>query len=341
MSRPTQADVAKHAGVSRATVSLVINDRVRGNVRISEETQRRVWAAVEELGYQPNEVARSLRTQRTQLLALMVPDLANPFYPLLIRGAQSVVNDHDYQMLVYDSDDKSAREASFVDIMLRRRVDGVILVAFHLKGHEVQRLIKAGIEVVAIGPWLGAAGIDVVAINERQAVNDVVRYLAGKGHQRIAHLAGSQDTPPGQYRLEGYRQGLAKAGLAYDPALVCFGVFRGEGIAELIPPLMSPPEPIEPPTAIVAANDLMAIEALRALKGAGYRVPQDVAVCGFDDIPQAEWVTPSLTTVGQNVGEMGRQAAMLLLQRLVNGTPNQRKPARVTVPHKLVIRDST
>ncbi len=335
---PTQRDVARLAGVSRAVVSYVINNRSGGNVRISDETRQRVMAAVRDLGYQPNVLARSLRTRRTQLLSVLVPDIANPFYPLLIRGAQAVAEPQDYHILVYDSHDSPQRERAFVDAMLRRRVDGVIMVAFHLESPDVDRLLASGIRTVAVGGRLRTAAIDVVATRERLAVRDIMHHLLRGGHRRIAHLAGRLDTPPGQVRFQGYRQALQQAGIPFDEALVRYGTFEPEGVADLVASLFAVPRPADGPSALFAANDVMAIEAMRALSRLGYRVPQDVAVCGFDNIPQAAAVTPALTTVGQDMQAMGRIATEMLLQRLAGAdVPSAR---HVSVPHQLLVRES-
>lgn len=338
MKTPTQADVARLAKVSRATVSYVLNNRTNGNVRISEATRQRVLEAAKRLGYQPNVIARSLRTRRTQLLAVMVPDLTNPFYPLLIRGAQKAAEKHEYQILVYDSDDRRERELAFVNAVLRRRVDGVILVAFHLDAEDVARLTAANIQVVAVGGRLRHAGIDVVATRERLAVHEVIRYLISCGHRRIAHLAGPQDTPAGQIRLRGYREALMEAGLPYDESLVRFGTFRRDGVVEHVASLFPSRDAEERPTAIFVANDVMAIEVIRTLTQRGWRIPEDVAVCGFDNIPEAELVIPALTTIGQDPQDLGRRAAELLLERLNSRAPIEVR--HVTVPYKLLIRES-
>ncbi|MDI7278150.1 MAG: LacI family DNA-binding transcriptional regulator [Anaerolineae bacterium] len=337
--RPTQEDVAREAGVSRAVVSYVINNRSGGNVRISEETRQRVLTIVERLGYQPNVNARSLRTRKTQLIAVLVPDLTNPFYPHMIRGIQAAVEGSDYQIVVYDSDDSPARERAFVHTMLRRHVDGVVLVSFHLDARDVQRLTRAGTRAVAIGGRLRMADIDVVATRERPAAQEIVRYLITRGHRRIAHLAGPQDTPPGQVRLRGYREALAEAGISYDEALVRYGTFKAEGVADLVNSAFASCAPADRPTALFAANDLMAIEAMRALGRLGLRVPDDVAVCGFDNIPAAELVNPPLTTIGQDCQRMGYQAGELLLDRLSGRAASE--PRRVSVPYRLIVRDSS
>jgi LacI family transcriptional regulator len=337
--RPTQQDVARLAGVSRAVVSYVINNQTSGKIRISDDARRRVLQAVKELGYQPNVTARSLRTNRTQLLAVMVPDLTNPFYPLLIRGAQAAAEREDYQILVYDTNDTAAREQIFVEIMLRRRVDGVILVAFHLETSDVERMLRAGVQVAAVGGRPRPEGVDIVAPRERLAVHEVMRHLISRGHRRIAHLAGAADTPPGRVRLQGYREALSEAGIPYDESLVLQGTFGRDGVAELVSSCFVPSADAACPTALFAANDVMAIEAMRTLARLGRRIPGDVAVCGFDNIPEAEFVVPSLTTVDQDAQMLGQRAAEFLLERLADRAPAEAR--HVNTPYRLVVREST
>ena len=335
--RPTQSDVARLAGVSVATVSYVVNQRRGGKVQVSDETRERVLRAVEELCYQPNAAARTLRTRRTQLLAVMVPDITNPFYPQLIRGAQAAAEGRGYDILVYDTGYRAAREHAFVAAMLRRGADGVILVPFRLQAPDVARLTQAGIEAVTVCSEGGDYGVDKVVPAERPAVHDVLCYLVSRGHRRIAHLSGSQDTPPGHLRLRGYREGLAAAGIPYDPSLVqCYSWSRSS-VAEGIRALYGGTDGNEP-TAVFAANDLMAIDAIRALTTLGRRVPEDVAVCGFDGIPEAEAIVPTLTTVDQGAEAIGRRAAELLLERLDTQEPIP--PREASIPCRMVLRES-
>lgn len=339
MSRPTQVDVARLAGVSRTTVSYVINNRSGGKVQITDETRQRVLAAIEQLEYQPDVAARSLRTQQTQLLAVMVTDLTNPFYPLLIRGAQMVVEKFDYQILVYDCHDRAEREQAFVETMLRWRVDGVIMVPFHLKAEDVAPLTRLDLNVVTvIGAGSPLVGVDNVQPAESAAILEMMQYLVHKGHWRIAHLAGCADTPPGQLRLQGYREALLQLGLPYDETLVRCGDFHREGVEALVLSLFPSPRQKDHPTALFAANDVMALEAIRVLTRQGWRVPEDVAVCGFDNIPEAELATPMLTTIDQFPQTMGQRAAELLLERL--SSKEQMEARNVTTPCRLVIRES-
>ena len=337
MGKPTQSDVARLAGVSVATVSYVINNRSGGKVQVSEETRQRVLDAVAQLGYQPDASARSLRTRRTQLVAVMVPDLTNPFYPLLIRGAQVLAEAAGYDLLVYDTDDRAVREQAFVEAMLRRGVDGVIAVAFYLSADDVARLVSSGSQVVTISGEGRTIGVDAVVPAERQAVHELMRHLIAKGHRRIAHLAGSLDTSPGALRLQGYREALSEAGIPFDDRLVLQGKFRREGVSDAVRSLFQSANDCRP-TALFAANDLMAIEAMRALHHLGLAVPGDVAVCGFDNIPGTDVVVPALTTVDQHAQLLGGRAVELLLDRL-----NRRGPAGARVelvPCSVVMRES-
>ncbi len=337
--RPTQKDVAELAGVSVATVSHVINNRRGGNVRISEGTRRRVWEAVKELGYFPNASARSLRTQKTHLLAVMVPDITNPFYPELIRGVQSVALKHGYETLVYDCDDRPERERAFVDAMIRRRVDGVILVPFHLQPEDFLDFHRGNIPVaVSIAEPFPAPGVDFVVIDEINAVKQAMAHLIARGHRRIAHITGAMDTAPGRNRLRGYREALLEAGLGYDESLVRYGNFRSDGVAELVASLFVHPAGEGRPTAVFAANDVMAIAALNALLRGGWRVPEDVAVVGFDDIPAAQTMYPALTTVAQDTQLLGRRLAELIMERLHSDEPYPER--KISYQFRFVARES-
>ncbi|HEX2980118.1 MAG TPA: LacI family DNA-binding transcriptional regulator [Anaerolineaceae bacterium] len=335
--RVTQSDVARAAGVSRFTVSCVINNLTGGNVRISEETRQRVLQAIQELGYRQNMLARSLRTNRTQIMAIMVQDLTNPFYPRFIKGAQAVAQEYHYQIFIFDANESAESEAGFLDSLLQGWVDGAILFNFRSKGEDILPLVEAGLRIVTIGARLDIPGISTVISSESQSVTQIMQHLLGQGHKRIAHLAGLQDSPPGIARLANYRKCLEKAGLPYDERLVRYGNFTADGVEGLIQSLFAAP-PAERPTALFAANDRMAIESMKCLQNMGLRVPEDVAVIGFDNIPAAAVVTPSLTTIDQKAFEWGRKAAETLLQGLASA--DEPADAIIRIPSELVLRRS-
>lgn len=336
MGHPTQEDIARLAGVSRTTVSYVLSDRQDERVRISQATRERVKAIAAQLGYQPNAIARSLRLQRTQTLALVIPDIANPFYPALTRGFQDGVAAEQYQTFIINTDNIAAQEERALSSIIHQRVDGAVLVVFHLAEEHIERLVRAGIAVVVLGFWIHHPAVDRLFSNDRGGAYKAVRYLVERGHRRIAHIAGPLDTPPARSRCEGYRQALVDSGIPVDEALICEGDFtRGSGRA-CLRRLMALPDR---PTALFAANDIMAIDAMLEAQSMGLRIPDDLAVIGLDDIPEASLIRPSLTTIPQRPYQMGRRAAEMLLDRLRH--PRDEFPARSEVIElELVVRES-
>ncbi len=338
-ARPTQHDVARVAGVTRATVSFVLNEGSAAHARVSAATRARVLQAVEELGYTINLNARSLKTRRTQVLAMLVPDLANPFYPMLIRGAQQAAQESGYVLMVFDSLGTAARERAFLDVVLRHVADGLLLSAFHLSPADFARLATAHVPAVGFLPSLSEAGIDVVIGDQVKAVQSVVDHLVERGHRRIAHLTGDLDTITGRLRRDAYRSALAARGIGLHPALELRGTFMREGTGDAVEAWYTGLRPARRPTALFAANDVMAIEAMKRLKRRGVAIPGQLAVCGFDDIAEAEVVEPSLTTVGHDSEAMGRTAARLLLARIEG---KKRGPPVVEVhPSQLHVRESS
>jgi len=335
--RVTQADVAQKVGVSRYTVSCVINNRSGGNVRISDGTRQRVLAVVEELGYQPNIMARGLRTSRTMQIAIMVPDLTNPFYPLFIRSAQRILEERGYQILISDTHLTPERERKFLTSMLQGYVDGVISFSFYADREHLKSLRNLGIVVEELA-YTEDFGEPINATEIFLAIKDMLNFLINKGHRRIAHLSGSLDTTPGRFRWQCYRDAIEVAGIAYDESLVGYGTFRRRDVPDLMASLFKDIHAPDRPTALFAANDVMAVEALHWLIQRDWRVPEDLAVCGFDNIPATSLVTPSLTTIDQNPHEFGRRTAQAIINQIEGRETQENWHA---VPCKLVLRDST
>lgn len=334
--RPTLKEVAKLANVSPATVSLVINNVTGGNIPISDETRQRVMEAVEQLGYYPNLSARSLRTSRTQLLAIMVHDLTNPHFSVLIRGAQLVAEANGFEIMVFDCILDTDREKAIIDSILRRSVDGLIMVNYSMDPEIVKPIQRARIPLVTIGPeW---PGIDSFCIEEREATRDMVIYLYEQGRRRICHLAGQQTLLVGERRFNGYKDGLAQVGLEFDERMVVYGEFKRYGYEDQMEYLFRREPGYRPPDALVAASDVMAIDAMLMLKRMGYRIPDDVAVTGFDNIPQAEFTCPTLTTMDSLPEKTGQIAVDMLLKQL-NGEISK-EPRRVRLPGQFCKRES-
>ncbi len=332
--RPTQADVARQAGVSQTTVSLVLNNAVIG---IPPETRQRVLDVAQDLGYVPDRAARSLRTNKSYTIASIIPDITNPFYPALERGIQDQANAQGYDLIIYNTDGEPDKEQKALHSALQSRVDGIVVTLFHHGVHSLMPLIEQNIAIVRLEPQYKAPGaypIDNLYLNNAAASQELVTHLIERGHRRIGLLAGA--VGPGEMRVEGYRQALAAHQIDPDERLIHRVAFTEEGgYAGMQRLLASSPRP----SAVFAANDMMALGAMMAIHEAGLRVPEDVAVAGFDDIPAARLVNPPLTTVTQFQVEWGRRAAELLLER-INGLapPHGRTFA---MPYQVIIRRST
>ncbi|HWJ73188.1 MAG TPA: LacI family DNA-binding transcriptional regulator [Kaistia sp.] len=331
--RVTQRDVARLASVSQTTVSLVLSGAPTS--QIPAETLERVQAAMRELGYVPNRWARALKTNKTMTLACVVPDIANPFYPSLLRGMQSAADHAGYDVITVNTDGAAEREQRFLNWSLEGRVDGVVGVFFTLRVADFQPLTDAGIGVVRIESSkkkVGPLPVDNLYIDNEAAAGEVTRYLIRRGYRRIAMIAGLGG--PQEGRLNGYEAALLEAGR--KPLIVADEAFNEEGGFRAAQQLFALPAR---PDAIFAANDMMAIGAMAAAHEAGLAVPGDVAIAGFDDIFAARLVTPALTTISQFQYDLGTTAAEVLLDRLQRG--NAGPGTSQAMPFRLIERSST
>ncbi len=336
--RPTQADVAQLAGVSQAMVSYVLNGNP--NISIPQETRQQILDAIKELGYVPNTVARSLRTNKTDTIICVVPDITNPFHTVFAKGVQDVAEQENHDLILYNTNRLAAKEHKALRMIRQGRVDGVIMTALHLTAEDFLPLMKINIPIVVQGPNvmpLNVEGfpLDSLHVNDVAAARAAVSHLVRQGHIRIGMIAGQESTPPRHDRELGYRQTLAEYRLPIDEALIQGGDFKEEGGYQGMRRLLG----LSPrPTAVFAASDLMAIGALMAIKEAGLKAPGDMAIVGFDDIPAAKLISPALTTIAQPLDKLGRRAAEMLFERLNNTAPEEGR--RQELPYKLVIRDS-
>lgn len=322
--------VAKHAGVSVATVSRVLNEQ--SGVRAP--TREKVLASVAALGYRMNHLARSLRTAESRMLLTMVPDVGNPFYAQIVRGIDTVAREHGYFVLLCDTGADEGRERSYFDLLRMHRADGAICLdpdtVQHALSHESIDL-----------PWVACCEFDpgvavpYVGIDNHRAASDAVAHLLARGHRRIGLINSDKRYLYARQRQQGYLDALAGAGIARDAGLMrtVQGVDYEAGSAAALE-LMAQPDA---PTAIFAVSDTLAIGVMSALRQLGKRVPEDVAVCGFDDIAVAAQIAPGLTTIAQPMRELGETAARLLLARLAD--PQAQVPG-VVLPHQLVLRGS-
>jgi len=325
-------DVAKLAAVSTATVSRALATPER----VSPQARARVLEAIAKTGYVPNPAARSLRSQKTYMVLVVLPDLANTFFSRILRGIEETLFEAGYGMIIGDLDGSPEKEAHFAAFTAAGRVDGAILLNGHLFGQSRDgkgEAARINIPLVALCEAIPGADIPQIEIDNRAAASRMARHLASIGHRRIAYVSGPADNILERERFLGYQDGLKAAGLPFDPALVLPGDFTIEsGIAAGHDLLAR----AERPTAAFCTSDEMAIGLMRTLLSAGVRVPQDMSVAGFDDIEFAAVAEPALTTIRQPRRELGQAAASILID-LLQGRPT---PKRIHLGTELVIRES-
>ena len=319
---PTMADVARSAGVSVATVSHVLN----GTRPVLPHTRQAVLDAVDELGYTPNTLARSLVTSRTRSIGLAVSAISNPYFTEILQGVEAGALEHGYSLLIADPHDDPDHECKVVQLLHERRVDGMIVapsadpreLVSYLGRHQVptvflDRVIDGVIEGMAKGVADGPLRFDQVCAENTEPTARLVTHLAGLGHRRIGLVAGLPGLSTTAERITGYRQGLTTARLPYDDDLVVHGDSESAGAERATATLLSL---AAPPTALVTANNAMTIGTLRALRARGLSVPDDLALCCFDDFAWADLFSPRLTAIAQPSREIGAQAVRVLLERL-------------------------
>jgi LacI family transcriptional regulator len=315
-------------------VSYVLNDS--SSISIPDETRQRILDAIGQLGYQPNRTARSLRTSKTYTIAAIIPDITNPFYPAFERGIQDVADQCDYDVITYNTDGLADKERKHILSIQEGRVDGVVAVLFHTSAPGLFPLLDQNIPVVRLEATRKVAGerpLDNIFLDNVAAAREAVAYLIGKGHRRIGMLAGPEG--PTHYRIIGYANALEDHAITVEKELIQVGEFNEQGGYQAMLAMLA----LQPrPTAVFAANDLMAMGAYIAIKEAGLQIPHDVAVVGFDNIPTAKLVSPPLTTIDQDQREVGRRAAEMLFERLEGRAPAVGRGEER--PHRLIIRES-
>ncbi len=324
--------IAKLSGVSRSTVSRVINNEPS----VTDTTRERVLEVIQRLNFQPNVVARSLAGGRTRVLGLVIPMgvarlFTDPYFPIFIQGVTSACNAHDHSMMLWLAEPEYERRM-INQIVNAGLIDGVIISSSLIDDSLIDSLIGDNLPFVLIGRHPTNASINYVDVDNRESARQVVNHLLRKGRRRIATITGPQNMIAGLDRLEGYLIGLREWGLIPDPELIVDGSFSEEGSYLAVNRLLS--RPID---AIFAASDTMAVGAIRAVREAGYRVPEDISVVGYDDIPLAAHTVPPLTTIRQPTQKMGALAVETLIDIIENpGLP----PRRIILSTELVIRES-
>lgn len=330
----TLKEVAKEAGVSITTVSRVIN----GSNKVNGETRERVQKAMLQLDYQPNRVAQRLRTSggRSKLLGLIIPDIQNQFYSNIVRGIEDVTYGHDYAVILCNSDENPNKERFYLEVLRSESVDGIILPPIHQFGEEIENLIDLGIPIVCVDRKLMRKNVDTVVIGNEKGGYDAVSHLVELGHKKIAILTSSLQFSSFAERQKGYERALKENGIEIDKRLIKEGDPRSlETARSLTEELL---DLDEPPTAIFATNNLMTLGVLEALNKHNLRIPEDISIVGFDDLPWAKAISPPLTAVKQPAYEMGKKAAELFFKRVEDPSIES---VEVVLEAKLIIREST
>lgn len=325
-------DVAREAGVSMATVSRVVN----GNPNVKPSTRKKVLAAIEQLGYRPNAVARGLASKRTTTVGVVIPDIASPFFAELARGIDDIASMYKYNIILCDSDERIERELHLTNTLLEKQVDGIIFMGREITENHMQVFTTAAVPIVLAGTKDPTGQLPSVDISHYEAGYDATKHLIEKGHKRIAMVTGPLIDPlTGMRRFEGYKKAMEEAGLSFKDSYVYNGNFRYESGLEAVDQFMSL---VERPTAIFAASDEMAVGVIHGIQDRGLRVPEDVEVIGFDNIRLAEMVRPRLTTVVQPMYDIGA-VAMRLLTKYMNNEKVENHI--VLLPHRIEERQST
>jgi LacI family transcriptional regulator len=329
----TIVEVAKRAGVSIATVSNVI----RGTRRVSAKLTERVQAAIRELNYSPNEIARSLKVRQTRMLAMVLPDITNPFFPEIIRGAEDTAFERGYFLMTANTDEQIGRERRIVAALRSYRVDGVLLAS--ASGTDTSHLkstIDAGVALVCLDRTVPGVKTDAVLLDNVRGARECVRHMIQKGHRRIAIITGPLDVQTGRERLRGYEEALREADIPTDQGRILEGDFRHDSGYRLGRQII---EQAIRPTAIFVCNGVMTLGVLKAFEELNIRCPKDIALATFDDLAVDSPFHPHLTTVVQPSYEMGARAASILIDRIEGHI--SREPTTVRVAPTLIIREST
>jgi LacI family transcriptional regulator len=331
LANVTLKDVARRSGVSAMTVSRVIN----GGERVSPQTRQKVEEAIAELGYVPSRVARGLIRQKTHTLALIVPDVANPFFTLIVRGAEDVARRADYRIILCDTRADLTIEREVIEEMIAHRVEGIAIapVSDRSRAH-LRRLKKYGVPFVLVDRTVPGVDADVVIGDSAGGARRLLEHLLGLGHGRIGLIVESDEVSTARDRREGYEQALRAAGLPVDPDLIVRATVDPDGGFDGMHQLL---ELEQPPTAVFTVNNLVALGAIEAVRARGLEVPDDIALVCFDDIEYASRLYPFLTVMAQPAETLGALATQLLLDRVDGRARDSRV---VVLPAQFIVRRS-
>ena len=332
---PTIKDVASRAGVSVGTVSNVLS----GSATVTDELRQRVEAAIAELDYRPNLIARSLKKRQTHTLGMIISDIVNPFFPEMVRGAEDAAAAEGFILTTFNTDDRVERERQVFELLRSRRVDGLLLVVALGRGDlsHVRQACEEGLPIVCLDRQPDGLDLDSVTVDNTGGVRQCIEHLLERGHRRIAVITGGQGKYLTQIRLEGYLQAMAAAGLAVDPQLIRDGNFRRESGYLAAKALLTSPNP---PTAIFSCNFIMNLGVVQAVEELGLESPRDIALATFDRLKLAEAFRPHMTSVEQPSYEIGAQGTRLLIDRIKNPSEGSER-IHIQLPTVLRIAESS
>lgn len=328
-------DIAKRAGVSPMTVSRVINN----SARISEKTRRKVEEAIRELDYIPNKSARSLISKETKRVALVISDISNPFFTNIARGAEDKALQAGYQLILGNSDENTAKEGKYMDLLIATGVDGVLIApADDTSVGNLRKLAKRNIPFVLLDRYVDHLDADFVSGDNTDTTYKLVNHLIERGHTKIVLINGPANVSNARERGRAFQDALALAGLPFSPDSIIETHYKQDNLEDIVRSLVSLGES-KRPTAILAANNFIGVNTLRALRSLGIRVPEDVAVACFDDPETIPDYNPFLTVAAQPAYDMGFIGMQLLIERMEGTAPAT--PRKIVLPSELVIRKST
>jgi LacI family transcriptional regulator len=328
----TLHEVARRAGVSAMTVSRVVN----GRGSVDSETRQRVEEAIQALDYVPNRIARGLISQKTQTIGIIVPDIVNPFFAPVVRGAESAARKAGYRVLLCNSEGDLRLEREYIEDLVAHRVEGLLLApASDRSRSSILSLLRGGIPLVLIDRALPDADCDLIVCDNAQGARRLIEHLIAIGHREIAHVSDAEDTSTGRERLRGYREALEAARIPFQPELVIRTTVDRIGGYRAAQEILAR-DPL--PTAIFAVNNMTAVGTMEALRERGLSVPKDMGLVCFDDVEHLAVLSPILTVIDQPAETFGSLGVQLLLERMT-GKANSR-PRRIILQTDLIVRQS-
>lgn len=331
----TIKEIAKLAEVSTATVSKILNKK---DNNISDATRQKVLEIVEEYNYIPNTVARSLVTRQTKTIGLVIPDIANPFFPELARGAEDKANESGYNIIFCNTDDNLEKEEKYINMLIEKMIDGIIFTQSAKRTEGFEKLKLGSTPIVLIDRNMELQGVvGKVLVDNFTGAYEGVNYLLAKGYKKIAFITGALTTDTSENRLLGYRKALEDFGIPYNEEFVLAGEYKSEWGFSAIKQLFENKIDFD---AVFCGNDLIALSVIKALKDFEKSIPEDIAVLGFDDIYMAKFIEPELSTIRQPNYEMGYKAVEMLIEVLEDST-ERKIPKELILNTELVIRQST